>query len=81
MGVPAQAKAFFGVTPELRLGIHSARWQTAVLGSIKNQYFAVNAHCRNNIWVLGLVSRFVDLSRVVNLLLDRHLNGRRLARR
>lgn len=81
MGVPAQAKAFFGVTPELRLGVHSAGWQTAVLGSIKNQYFAVNAHRCNNIWVLRLVSCFVDLSRVVDLLFDRHLDGRRLARR
>lgn len=80
MGVPAQAKAFFGVAPQLRLGGHSAGWQAAVLSSIKNQYFAVNAHRCDNIWVLGLVSRFVDLSRVVDLLFDRHLDSGRLAR-
>lgn len=81
MGVPAQAKAFFGVAPQLRLGCHSAGWQAAVLSSVKNQYLAVDAHRCNNIWVLRLVSRFIDLSRVVDLLLDRHLDGRRLARR
>lgn len=80
MRVPAQAKTFFGVTPQLRLGIHSAAWQAAVLSSIENQHLAVNAHCCNNIGVLRLVSRFVDLSRVVDLLLNCHLYGRRLAR-
>lgn len=80
MGVPAQPKAFFGVTPQFRLGVHSAGWQAAVFSSIENQYLAVNAHCCNNIWVLRLVSRFIDLSRVVDLLFDRHLDGRRLAR-
>ena len=58
-----------------------ATWRQTVFSPIKDQNFAVNTHCRNNVRVLWLISSFIDFARVINLLHYIHLNGWRVARR
>lgn len=46
-----------------------------MLGSIKDQGPTINTHGCDNVWVLGLVSGLVNLSRVINLLVDGHFDA------
>ena len=46
-----------------------------MLGTIKDQYFAIHTHGCDDVWVLWLVAGLVDLTWVINLLLDGHLDA------
>ena len=45
-----------------------------MLGTIEDKNLSINAHRCNNIGVLWLISSLVDFSRVVDLLLNGHLD-------
>ena len=47
----------------------------AVLCAIKHQNSSINAHCGNDVRILWLVSSLVNLSWMINLLLDVHFDG------
>ena len=49
--------------------------------AVENEHSSINAHSGYNIWVLGLVSSFVDLSRMVNFLFNMHFNRSLFTRR
>ena len=74
MRVPAQTDSFLLMANKLRLGTNDALWSTAVLASVENKDPRVYTHCGYNIWILRLIPGFVDLSRMIDLLLDCHLN-------
>ena len=81
VGVPAQPEALFLVAQEFRLWRHNTIWSTAMFGSIEHQHSSIHAHCSNDVGILRLVPRFVDLTWVINLLLDVHFDCRLFARR
>lgn len=45
-----------------------ARWYTWMFCSIPYHYSPVRAHCSDDIWIVWLISSFIHLSLVVNLL-------------
>ena len=45
-----------------------------MLRTVKDQNPSSRSHCGNDVWILWLVSRLVDLSRVINLLLNVHFD-------
>lgn len=79
MRVPAQTEPFRRVASQFSLRVDGAARQAAMLGPVEHQHLPVNAHRGDYIGVLRLVSRLVDFAGVVNLLLDGHLDRRRLA--
>ena len=81
VGVPAQSKSFLLVPYKFGLWGHDALREAAVLGSVEDEDTPINAHGGYDVGVLGLVSGLVDLSRVIYLLLDVHLNRSLFARR
>lgn len=58
-----------------------ATWRQAVFGPVKDENFAIDTHCCDDVWVLRLISSFVDFAGMINLLHYGHLNGWRVARR
>lgn len=68
VGAPAQSKAFGIVTEELNLWIYVSRGLAGVFRSVPYHDPPIHAHCGNYVWVLGLISGFVDLAWVIYLL-------------
>lgn len=66
--VPAEPKPFSIMSQELHLGVDVARGQARVLRAIPDHDPPICAHCRDNVRVLWLVTRLVDLALVVNFL-------------
>ena len=78
--VPSQAEAFLLVPDEFNLRVRFvSRMKAAMLRPIKNQDLSVNRECGDNVWILRLVSCFVDLAGVINLLRDLESDHERLA--
>jgi len=46
-----------------------------MLGAIEDQCPTINTHGCNDIWILWLISGLVDLSRMINPLVDGHLDA------
>lgn len=80
MGIPAKTKTLALMAYELGLWVHRTLRVAAMLGAVENQYSSINAHGGYNIRVLRLVSRLVDLARVIYPLFNIELNRRLLAR-
>ena len=76
MRVPAQTKPLGLVSMALELGVDLARRLAAVLGPVEDENASINTESGNQIRVLRLVARLVDLVRVVNLLDNVELDGR-----
>ena len=68
MGAPVEAKPFFRVPDQLHLRADLAGRFHGVPGSVKNSYLAIHTQGSNDVGVLGLVPRLVDLTFVVDLL-------------
>ena len=81
MRVPAQPKTFLLMADQLDLWVRCARGHYAVLGSVEDQNLAVDSERRDDVGILRLVARLVDLARVVDLLGDVELDDGRLPRR
>lgn len=81
MGIPAETKAFLLVPYQLGLRGDYTVGDTAVLGTIEYQNSPIVGHGGYDIWILGLVSGFVDLSWVIDPLFDVHLDSSLLAAR
>jgi hypothetical protein len=65
---------------ELQLRVGFARlMQAAVLRPVENQNLSIDGERGDDVWVLRLVSCFVDLARVIDLLGDFEGDDRRLA--
>src|SRR4030081_3019733 len=79
--VPSQTEAFLLMADQFDLWVRSAGWSQAVLGAIENQNLAIHRQCRDYVGILWLVTRLVDLARVVNLLGNGKFDNRGLARR
>lgn len=74
MWIPAQSKPFALVSNELRLRSYNTLGDTAMLRAVEDENSSTRGHGSNNIWVLWLISRLVDLSWVINLLLNVHFD-------
>ena len=81
MWVPAKTEAFLLMADQLDLRVWRARGRQAVLGPVKDQDLSVDGKRRDDVGVLRLVARLVDLARVVDLLCDVELDDGRLPRR
>lgn len=68
MRTPAQSKTFFRVTEKLNLWIDGSCWRTRMLRSVPDHDSPIRAHSGYYIRVLWLISSFVDLPFVVDLL-------------
>lgn len=80
MRAPVQAKALLCVALQLDVRVWGAAGvETAVLGPVVDEDPAVDAQGSDHVRVLGLVTGLVDLTGMVDLLDDVHLDGSRLA--
>ncbi len=70
MRIPAQPKPFALVPYQFRLGRNHALGDTAVLGSIEYKNSSARSHSSNNVGILRLVSRLINLAWMINFLLD-----------
>lgn len=74
MRTPAETKAFLCVPGQFNLWIDHAGWYALVLCSVENHHSAICTHSRNDVGILWLISRLVDLSLVIDLLYDVELD-------
>ena len=74
MRIPAQSETFFGMSDKLHLWSYMACRITWVFRSVPNHDSTVRAHCCYYIGILWLVSGFVDLALMVNLLYNVELH-------
>ena len=68
VGAPAQTETFLRMADEFHLWVDMTRWHAWMFRSIPNHYPPICAHCRNDIWVVWLISSLIHLSFVVDLL-------------
>ena len=68
------------MTYELHLRIYVSRGLAGVFCSIPYHDPPIHTHCSDYIWVLGLISGFIDLAWMIYLLndIELHLRDRRL---
>lgn len=68
MRTPAETESFVSMSNELHLRVNMTGGDTRMLCSIPDHDAAISAHCRNDVWVLRLITSFVHLPFMVNLL-------------
>lgn len=81
MGIPGQTKALLLMANKFDLRARCARRCQAVLGPVEDQDLAINSESGDDVGILRLVARLVDLARVVDLLGDVELDDGLLSRR
>lgn len=59
---------------KLHLRIDVSRGLAGVFGSVPYHNPPIHAHCGDYVWILGLVSGFVDLARMIYLLSNVEFN-------
>lgn len=75
-GAPAQRETLLLVADALGLELNSvALGLQGVFCAVEDERPAVGAHGRDDVWVLGLVARLVDLAGVVDLLHNLEVEG------
>lgn len=80
MWVPAQAVALLRVTYKLNLGVNIAVGLQRMFGTVENENPPIDAEGGNEVRVLRLVARLVDLTGMVNPLPNVESNRRRAPR-
>lgn len=68
MGTPTQTPSFSGVAIEMNLWVDIPIRNATMLRTVPDLYVSIRAHRRNQVRVLWLITRFVDFTRVVDLL-------------
>ena len=68
--VPAESEAFGIMTQKLHLRIDVSCGLARVFRSVPYHDPPVHTHCGDYIWILRLISGFIDLARMVYLLND-----------
>ena len=74
MRVPTESEALIPMAVELDLRVDLALRLARMLRAVEDEDLAIDAHGRQDVRVLWLIPRLVDLARVVNLLGDVELD-------